>query len=98
MQSEHVIGAHPVEGNAAQPGAVPSDQTGVVASPPIAESGHEEAHVHLAPQSVWPITLAAGITIASAGLVTTGLVSLVGIIVSIAAIYYWVQELRHEPH
>jgi hypothetical protein len=64
--------------------------------PPTEEHEVAEQHVHLPPLSVWPITLAMGITLAGAGIVTTMPVSIAGIIVAIIAIIYWIQELRHE--
>jgi hypothetical protein len=79
--------------------------------PDVLEVGPEEAppaeplapkldhtQVHLSPQSIWPITTAAGITLLGGGLVTIPVVSLLGLIVMIVAIVSWVQELRHEPH
>lgn len=57
-----------------------------------------EEHIHLSPQSIWPISTAAGITLAGAGLVTALIISLVGIVLMIISIYYWIQELRHELH
>jgi hypothetical protein len=57
-----------------------------------------EGEIHLAPSSVWPITLAAGITLAGMGLVTVVPVSIFGVIVMLWAIASWVQELRHEVH
>jgi hypothetical protein len=65
-------------------------------APPEEELEVEEMHVHLPELSIWPITLAFGITIAGAGIVTTAAVLVAGIIISIIAIIYWIQELRHE--
>lgn len=71
-------------------GAIPP----VVAPPVEPETG--ELHVHLPELSVWPITLAAAITISGAGLVTIWPVTLIGVIIAIWAIASWIQELRHE--
>lgn len=57
-----------------------------------------EEHIHLSPQSIWPITTAVGVTVAGAGLVTALIVSFVGLAIMVIAIYYWIQELRHELH
>lgn len=68
---------------------------------PLAPESSEhpgEEHIHLAPQSIWPITTAAGVTLAGAGLVTALIVSFVGLAIMVIGIYYWVQELRHELH
>jgi mannose/fructose/N-acetylgalactosamine-specific phosphotransferase system component IID len=69
----------------------------VIAHEPAAH-GDAEEHIHLAPQSIWPITTAVGITLAGAGLVTALVVSVLGLALMIIAIYYWIQELRHELH
>lgn len=58
------------------------------------EAGDE--HIHYPSLSVWPITLALAITLAGAGIVTTPLISFVGIVLGIWAIISWIQELRHE--
>jgi Cytochrome c oxidase subunit IV len=65
-------------------------------APPTEEYEVAEQPVHLPPLSIWPITLALGITITGAGVITTMPVSIVGIIISLIAIIYWIQELRHE--
>ena len=64
------------------------------------EEGHEaaEEHVHLPPQSVWPITLAAGISLAGMGMVTTLPITALGAVLGVIAIINWIQELRHEHH
>jgi hypothetical protein len=67
-----------------------------VAPPPEEEYEVAEQPVHLPPLSVWPITLAMGITLTGAGVITTAPVLVAGIVVSILAIIYWIQELRHE--
>jgi len=58
----------------------------------------EESHVHLPPQSIWPMTVAGGVALGTAGLVSTLAVSIVGIILLFYGIIMWVQELRHERH
>jgi hypothetical protein len=63
---------------------------------PPEEMEVEEHPVHLPPLSIWPVTLALGITITGAGVITTLPITIAGIIISIIAIIYWVQELRHE--
>lgn len=61
--------------------------------------GHtEEEHVHLPPSSIWPISLALGISLAGLGVVTSMPVSIVGLILMFVSIISWVQELRHELH
>ena len=65
-------------------------------APPEEEYEVEEMHVHLPELSIWPITLALGITITGAGIVTTSAVLVTGLIIMIVAIIYWIQELRHE--
>ncbi len=80
----------------------PRVPAGTEAIPPVetpyAEHEEEEPHVHLPPLTIWPITAAAGITLGGAGLVTTPLISLLGILILIWAIVSWIQELRRERH
>ncbi|HEX8917138.1 MAG TPA: hypothetical protein VF898_01425 [Chloroflexota bacterium] len=57
-----------------------------------------ESHVHLPPQSLWPLTVAAGVALGTAGLVSTPVISIVGILLLFYGIIMWVQELRHELH
>jgi len=55
-----------------------------------------EAERHLPPLSIWPVTLAAGITLSGMGLVTNTAVLIVGLVIMAVAIVSWIQELRHE--
>jgi hypothetical protein len=59
---------------------------------------HAEEHVHLPPQSMWPVTTAFGVALGGLGLMTTTVLSLIGILIMIWGIASWVQELRHERH
>lgn len=79
-----------IEGPAAPPAEAPP------LTPVIEEIETVQGEVHLPPLSIWPITLAAAITIAAAGLVTMWQVSLVGGIVGVYAIVEWIRELFHE--
>lgn len=56
----------------------------------------DPAHVHLSPQSIWPITMAFGIALAGLGLVSLIQLVPVGVLLIIISIIFWVQELRHE--
>lgn len=80
-----------------QPEVVEAGVAEIIAPEPVIH-GETEEHIHLAPQSIWPITTAVGITLAGAGLVTALIVSFVGLAIMVIAIYYWIQELRHELH
>jgi hypothetical protein len=77
-----------------------TDDSGATAAHPTdpdVPPDHEVAeHPHLPPLSVWPIALAAGITVAAAGLVTDWEIGAIGLIVMFISIVQWVQELRHE--
>lgn len=81
-------------------GAVPPAPPGAEAIPPIIVVEEEvptaEEHLHLPALSIWPITTAAGITTAGAGLVTMLPISIIGIIITLLSIAYWIQELRDE--
>jgi hypothetical protein len=75
--------------------------TDAIPPPPTAyeaEAETAEPQVHLPPLSVWPITAAAGVTVAAAGLLTSPIIGFIGLIVMIIAIASWIQELRHERH
>jgi hypothetical protein len=95
MQSDRTVETH-VDPPGSRPvaGGYPAQPVSEV------EEDHEVdlEHVHLPPVSIWPITLAGGITLAGMGLVTNSLVSVVGGVLSFIAIVSWVQELRHELH
>lgn len=95
MQSDRPVQTH-TSSPAARP--VPAGHPpGEIAVP---EEGHEheEGHIHLPPASVWPITLAGGMTLGGLGLVTTLPISILGLLLGVLALYLWVQELRHELH
>jgi hypothetical protein len=55
-------------------------------------------NIHLPPPTIWPVTVAAGVALAGFGLVTTEVVSIVGLLVMVWGINGWIQELRHEHH
>lgn len=76
---------------ASSPISVPSEVSGLAPN-------HIPEGVHLPPESIWPITLAFGITVSFLGLMTTTLVSFIGLLIMFVAIVSWVQELRHELH
>lgn len=63
---------------------------------PDVSGGHEG--IHLPPTSIWPITLAFGITIAASGLVTNWIFGLPGFFFFVWALYGWAQELLHGEH
>lgn len=58
----------------------------------------EEEHVHLPALSIWPITMALGITLLGMGLVTIIWMTYLGLVIMFIALIYWIQELRHEHH
>ena len=60
------------------------------------EHGDEEEHVHLPALSVWPITMALGISLLGMGLVTIIWMTYLGLVVMFLSLVYWIQELRHE--
>lgn len=87
MQSEGSQGPTGT-GAAAPPAATPYSE----------EHETEELHVHLPPLSIWPISTAAGITLAGAGLVTNPAVVVGGVVIMLLSVASWIQELRHERH
>lgn len=56
---------------------------------------HEE-QMHMPPPSIWPITLAAGISILGLGILTNVVFILFGALVAIWALWGWAAEMRHE--
>ena len=55
-----------------------------------------QPHVHLPTPSIWPIALAAGITLLAFGVVTSIVFVLSGVALMAISLGGWVQELRHE--
>ena len=50
--------------------------------------------IHLPPPSFWPIVLAAGVLLMAVGVVSLSIVSIVGVVVVLAAIVGWTWENR----
>lgn len=65
---------------------------------PIDAGVDHGSEIHLPPASLWPITLAFGITVAMSGLVFNLWVSLAGGLIFVWAIRGWIQELMHSEH
>jgi hypothetical protein len=55
-------------------------------------------HIHLPPPTIWPFTMAGGISLGFLGLVTNEAISVLGVLLAAYGLVNWVQELRHEPH
>jgi cytochrome c oxidase subunit 1 len=55
-----------------------------------------EEHLHLPSPSIWPLTLAFGVTIMGLGVLTNVVFIIFGAMVSIAALAKWAGEMRHE--
>jgi Cytochrome c oxidase subunit IV len=72
------------------------------------EEGAEHGHaptpdaaggaVHLPPTSLWPITLAFGITIMASSLVLNLFMVIPGILLFVLALHGWAEELLHGGH
>jgi hypothetical protein len=58
----------------------------------MSEAEHE---IHLPSPSIWPLILAAGITLLLFGIPTNYLFSLVGTILIVGGLAGWIGELRH---
>jgi Cytochrome c oxidase subunit IV len=56
--------------------------------------GHEA--FHLPPPSIWPAVLAVGIAMLLTGLILNVLISIVGAVITVAAIALWVRDARRE--
>jgi hypothetical protein len=51
-------------------------------------------HEHLPQLSVWPVVLALGVTLILAGVISSWIVSLVGVALLLFSIWSWTQENR----
>ena len=61
----------------------------------------EKPEIHLPPPSYWPIVLAFGMTLLGVGMVSTIIVSIVGVIVMVVSVAGWTMEnrrLNQEAH
>jgi Flp pilus assembly protein TadB len=54
----------------------------------------EKPAIHLPPPSFWPIVLAAGVLLMAVGVVGTSVISVIGVVVVLAAIVGWTWENR----
>jgi hypothetical protein len=50
---------------------------------------------HLPSPSVWPVTVAAGVTFVGFGVLTSLALSVLGGALMVLGLYGWIQELRH---
>jgi hypothetical protein len=59
---------------------------------------HAEPHeaFHLPPPSIWPVVLAVGIALLLTGLIINLVIVIIGAVVSVAAIAFWVRDARRE--
>ncbi|MBV8714616.1 MAG: cytochrome c oxidase subunit 4 [Chloroflexi bacterium] len=55
----------------------------------------EHEHVHLPSPSVWPVTLAGGVTLVGFGLLTSVALSILGLVLMAWGLFGWIMELRH---
>jgi cytochrome c oxidase subunit 1 len=52
-------------------------------------------HKHLPSPSVWPFTVAGGFTLVAFGVLTSLLLSVLGLVLMIWGLIGWIQEMRH---
>ena len=50
---------------------------------------------HLPSPSMWPMTVAGGLTLAGFGVLTSLALSILGVALMVWGLYGWIQELRH---
>ena len=50
---------------------------------------------HLPSPSVWPFTVAGGVTLVTFGILTSWPLSVLGLVLMIIGLYGWIQEMRH---
>ena len=63
------------------------------------DHSHKEHGIHLPSPTAWPVVLALGISLVMSGMVTSGVVSILGGMLAFAAIVGWFRQvLPHEAH
>jgi hypothetical protein len=64
----------------------------------LEQDTHAEHHeaFHLPPPSIWPAVLAVGIALLLTGLIINLVVVIIGAVLSVAAVAFWVRDARHE--
>jgi hypothetical protein len=64
----------------------------------LEQESHAEHHeaFHLPPPSIWPAVLAVGIALLLTGLIINLVVVIIGAVLSLAAVAFWVRDARHE--
>jgi len=63
------------------------------------DHSHKEHGIHLPSPTAWPVVLALGISLVMSGMVTNGVVSILGGMLALAAIVGWFRQvLPHEAH
>jgi hypothetical protein len=60
---------------------------------PAASHGEE---VHLPAPSIWPVVCAAAVTLVAFGVLTSLVLSVVGVLLLARGLHGWIWELRHE--
>jgi hypothetical protein len=65
------------------------------AAPALRPGWHHPDHSGLPQPTYWPVVLALGITFIAWGIVTSLLISIVGLVLFALAIAGWIGELRH---
>ncbi len=66
----------------------------------VNESGHGAADgheaIHLPPPSIWPVVLAVGLSLLLLGLVLNLGLLILGALITVAAVAFWVRDARRE--
>jgi cytochrome c oxidase subunit 1 len=57
----------------------------------------EVEHVHMPSPSIWPLTLAFGVSMVGLGFLTNWVFIVFGAVFCVWAFWGWAQEMRHEP-
>jgi hypothetical protein len=58
-------------------------------------SEHVEHVEHIPSPSIWPMTMAAGVTLVAFGILTVPALSGLGGVLIVSGLVGWIQELRH---
>jgi hypothetical protein len=81
---------------ATEAGQAGERDSGAAVAAPAQPAAEELAIPHLPPPTVWPVTLALGITLLAFGFVTSLIFTAAGVIIMVIAFAGWIADLRQD--